>query len=174
MSEIAINEEKAGTYNGKLGTLVFKCEGGGAISEDSGELEIEKSGIRINLMRVALINRTSKYAPLMLEGVEKNDFMPLSTPKGAPEISLSNYTYAGTGLRSGFIYVINECDNSKFSEWSVDIGGSLTEIHNDLVTEDIREPKNMQKLLMGMSLSKRIFYGSPFLKYNGVLHIGIV
>ena len=141
MSETAIIE-KAGIYDGKLGKLVFTCEGGGAVSTDSSELEIEKAGIRINLMRIALINRTSKFAPLMLEGLGKNDFMPLETPEGVPKINISNYTYAGTMLRPGYIYVINECDNTKFSEWEVSLGGSLTEIHNDLASKDIREPKS--------------------------------
>lgn len=141
MSETATQEEKnIGAYDVKLGKLIFKCEGGGAISENSAELEIEKPGIRINLMRIALINRTSKFKPLMLEGVTKDDFMPLATPDGAPEINLSNYTYAGTGLREGFVYVVNECDSEGWSEWVVNPGGSITRITKDKATEDIRIP----------------------------------
>jgi len=132
-------EQKIGAFNGKLGKLIFKCEGGGAISDDSSELEIEKKGIRINLMRIALINRTPKYSPIMFEGLNPNEFSPLETPGGAPDIKdLSNYVYASTGLRPGFIYVINESGNDGWSEWSLDLGGCFNEIDKSQSEEDFR------------------------------------
>ncbi len=91
-------------------------------------------------MRIALINRTPKFTPLMLEGVGKDEFMPLETPKGAPDVEgLSNYVYASTSLRPGFLYVINESDSDGWSEWEVGLGGWLKEIDKSQAESDFRK-----------------------------------
>ncbi|WP_062060198.1 toxin VasX [Aquimarina longa] len=136
-------QKKEGQYNDILYQCTFIAEGKGVTSIESPPLQVIKPGIRMNLLRIALINRTSKYAPLMLEGVDKDSFMPLATPECAPEVEeLSNYVYAGTGLRSGFLYVINQADTQGWSEWQVGIGGCLTEIDKSLKEKDIREPQS--------------------------------
>ncbi len=140
-----VNEEKkAGQYDGILYECTFTAEGKGVTSVDSSSaLQVIKPGIRMNLLRIALINRTSKYAPLMLEGAKQDQFTPLTTPKGAPKVNgLSEYVYAGTGLRSGFLYVINETKKNGWSEWEVGLGGLLSEIDKSQEEKDLRKVKN--------------------------------
>ncbi len=139
MAEV-VEEKKTGQYNGILYECSFTAEGKGVTCVEQPVLKVVKPGVRINLMRIALINRTPKFTPLMLEGVGKDEFMPLETPKGAPDVEgLSNYVYASTSLRPGFLYVINESDSDGWSEWEVGLGGWLKEIDKSQAESDFRK-----------------------------------
>lgn len=145
MAETATEEkkEKAGAFSGMLYTATVTAEGAGAVCEEEAKVDITDAGIRINLFRIALINRNSQFAPLMFEGVGQNDFSALAPPEGAPEIptDFSSYTYASTGIREGYLYVINEADENGFSEWLIGFGGQLTEVDISDLSLDERDVK---------------------------------
>lgn len=134
-------KNKSGTYKGNLYTATVTCEGAGVVCEESADLTIIQNGIRVHLMRPALINKTKKYPANYLKDITGNDFKELKLD-GLPDIALSKYKYAGTVLQPGYIYVINEKDKNDWSEWEIDEGGHLIEISKDLIDKDQRDTTN--------------------------------
>ena len=137
MSETTETNEKLGSYNGDLYTATVTCEGAGVVCEESAEVKITQPGIRIHLMRAALINRSKKYAPKLLKDISEENFKELKLD-GLPTIKLSNYKYAGTILQPGYIYVIDDKNPDGWSEWEITELGELIEISKDQIDKDER------------------------------------
>ena len=139
-------EDKAGTYSGILYTATVTAEGGGTVCEDEVKVKITDSGIRLNLMRIAIINRSKKYQPKVLKDITEEQFKEYNG-EGLTPLSLSNYKYALTNLRTGYIYVVNEGNENDWSEWIVNDANELTEIVQDEANKDFREPTSESREL---------------------------
>ncbi len=138
-------EEKAGNYSGMLYTATVTAEGAGAVCEEETKVDITDAGIRLNLMRIGIINRSPKHQPVNLKEISEEQFKEFQCD-GLPEINLSYYKYALTSLRTGYLYVIDESDND-WSEWEITEGHTLIEIPKDQADKNIRKSTSKSEKL---------------------------
>jgi len=110
------------------------AEGAGTVCEEEANINVTEDGIRLNLMRIALINRSKKHQPKTLKDISEEQFKEY-TAEGLPKIQLSRYKYALTNLNVGFLYIVNENDEKGWSEWEIGESNELTEITKENQTD---------------------------------------
>lgn len=160
MAETATEEkkEKAGAFSGMLYTATVTAEGAGAVCDEEVKVDITDAGIRLNLMRIAIINRSKKHQPLVLKDITEEQFKEYKG-EGLPPLSLSNYKYALTTIRTGFLYIVNETDEKGWSEWVINDASGLSEILQDEADKDLRDvSKKSRKLKQYLASPSDLLY----------------
>lgn len=175
-----LEEFQTNAYDDLAETYTFICEGMGVTTLEGPKLKAKKPGITLNFLRLGLFKKDTEQPYRIIqgnpineqEGKVENKKKSKTTETEAsdedmvitlPEIvvypknnepTIENYSYAHTGLREGYIYILDDSDpDNKGLEYWVDEFGYLLPVIWKKGCEkagndgyfDIREPEGEGK-----------------------------